>query len=123
FAANVRAISKIPLMITGGFRTHGFCNEALEKNELDLIGMARPFVTNINDIPGFLNGQTPQFDNLVLRTGYKVIDDLAEGGFYAKQIIEMAGGRDVNLQMSPLAASWFFLWYEIRKGLMRKIFG
>ncbi len=123
FAAKVRAVSKIPLMITGGFRTHQFCNEALEKKELDLVGMARPFITNLDDIPGFLMGRIPQFDNLVLRTGYKVIDDLAEGGFYAKQIIELARGREVNLGMSPLAASWFFLSYEVRKGLMRKIFG
>ncbi len=123
FAEKVRAVSKIPLMITGGFRTYDFCNEALAKGELDLIGMARPFVTNLEDIPRFLKGEVKQFDNFILRTGYKVIDDLAEGGFYAKQIIQMARGERMNLKMSPMAASLFFFTYEIRKGIFRKLFG
>jgi 2,4-dienoyl-CoA reductase-like NADH-dependent reductase (Old Yellow Enzyme family) len=122
FAEKIRAVSQIPLMITGGFRTYDFCNEALAKEELELIGMARPFVTNVEDIPGFLSGQIKQFDNLVLRTGYKVIDDLAEGGFYAKQIIQMSRDERTNLKMSPMAASWFFLTYEIIKGIFRKLF-
>jgi len=46
FANKVRALSSIPLLITGGFRTFQYCNEALAQNDLDFIGMARPFITN-----------------------------------------------------------------------------
>ena len=58
FAKKVRKISRVPLMITGGFRSYAFCSEVLEKGELDLIGMARPFITNIGDIGGFLQGDS-----------------------------------------------------------------
>ena len=55
FSQKIRAITTIPLLITGGFRSFDFCNQVLENNELDLIGMARPFITNAHEIPNFLD--------------------------------------------------------------------
>lgn len=42
YAAKVRPICKMPLMITGGFRARSVMLETLQAGELDAIGLARP---------------------------------------------------------------------------------
>ncbi len=121
FAKKVRAISTIPLMITGGFRSYSFCNEVLEKGEVDLIGMGRPFITNREDISGFLKGEILNLKNLVLRTGIKQFEDSAEGGFYARQLIRFSKGKKLKTNMSPLWCSMFLVIYEFRKSMAKKI--
>ncbi len=121
FAKKIRTISSLPLMITGGFRSYDFCNEVLENGEVDLIGMARPFITNKNDITGFLKGEVPNLDNLVLRTGIKQFEDSAEGGFYARQLIRFSKGKKLKVNMSPLWCSMFLVLYEFRKAMVKKV--
>jgi len=120
FSRKVRAISKLPLLITGGFRSFEFCKEVLENNELDFIGMARPFITNLDEISAFLDNEIPKLENLVLRTGLKAFDTAAEGGFYAKQLIRLAEGRDINLRMSALGASVFLIYHEFKEAMINK---
>ncbi len=120
FAKKIRAISNLPLMITGGFRSYGFCNEVLQSGEVDLIGMARPFITNMKDIPGFLKGEVPVLENLVVRTGMKQFEDAAEGGFYARQLIRFSKGKELKVNMSPLWCSMFLIIYEFRKAMAKK---
>ncbi|MEW7290142.1 NADH:flavin oxidoreductase/NADH oxidase family protein [Aquimarina sp. 2304DJ70-9] len=120
FAKKVRTISTLPLMITGGFRSYDFCNEVLKNGEVDLIGMGRPFITNREDIPAFLNGDIPNLENLVLRTGMKQFEDSAEGGFYARQLIRFSKGKKLKTNMSPLWCSMFLVLYEFRKAMSKK---
>jgi len=120
FAQKVRSISDIPLLITGGFRSYNFCNEAIEKRELDLVGMARPFITNREDIPGFLRGEVKNLDNVIIRTGIKKLEDVAEAGFYAKQVIRYSTGKKVDLAMRPLWSSAFFVLHESKKAMHKK---
>lgn len=112
FSKKVRAISSLPLLITGGFRSFDFCNQVLENQELDLIGMARPFITNMDDIPAFLDQKVDQLDNLVIRTGFKAFDSSAEGGFYARQLVRLAKGLEVERSMIPMLASVFLVYHE-----------
>ncbi len=121
FARKIRAISELPLLITGGFRSNTFCKEVLKNGELDLIGMARPFITNCDEIPGFLKNEIESLDNLVLRTGISQFEDAAEGGFYARQIIRIAKGKKIKLNMSPLICSNFLIYHEIRKAIAKKL--
>jgi len=120
FSQKVRAITDLPIMITGGFRSFDFCNQALANGELDFVGMARPFVTDLEAIPDFLDGKVEKLENLVLRTGIKAFDSTAEGGWYAKQIIRIANGRKINPKMSPIAGSMFFVYHEFTKSMKKK---
>lgn len=120
FAKKIRSISQLPLMITGGFRSYDFCNEVLSNGEVDLIGMARPFITNRDEILDFLKGKLPRLENLVLRTGIKQFEDAAEGGFYARQIIRFSKGKGLKSNMSPLWSSMFLIVYEFRKAIAKK---
>lgn len=120
FARKIRTVSNMPLMITGGFRSYPFCNEVLENGELDLIGMARPFITNLEDFPAFLRGEVPQLENIVIRTGIKQFEDSAEGGFYASQLVRLSKGKKLNLKMSPLWSSNFLILYELKKAIGKR---
>jgi 2,4-dienoyl-CoA reductase-like NADH-dependent reductase (Old Yellow Enzyme family) len=50
YAAKVRAAAKMPVMVTGGFRTVAGMAEALAKGELDLVGLGRPMLVE-TDLP------------------------------------------------------------------------
>jgi len=55
FIVKARKRTKIPLLLTGGFRSKEVMEQALQNNELDFVGMARPFVlypSFANDIIG-----------------------------------------------------------------------
>lgn len=120
FADKVRQQSALPLMITGGVRTYDFCEEVLRNEEVDVIGMARPFITNYEDIPDFLTGKKDRLDNLVIRTGIKSIEDSAEGGFYARQIFRMAKGKPIKTDYSPITNTLFFIKTEFLKGIAKR---
>ena len=46
FARAIRETSKIPIMVTGGFRNVGEMTDALSRGDLDVIGLARPFAAD-----------------------------------------------------------------------------
>jgi len=46
FAGTVRQVAKMPVMVTGGFRTVAGMVEALENGELDIVGLGRPLIAD-----------------------------------------------------------------------------
>ncbi|MBK7408719.1 MAG: hypothetical protein IPJ40_12045 [Saprospirales bacterium] len=119
FAQEVRQISSIPLMVTGGFRTPSFAEEALQNGELDIVGMARPFCTHPERIPAFLAGEDMELPSKAIRTGIPSMDDSAEGGYYAWQIIRLGKGKEVKLGLSGLLSALFLIGWEVRKAMGR----
>jgi 2,4-dienoyl-CoA reductase-like NADH-dependent reductase (Old Yellow Enzyme family) len=57
FAAKIRPQIKIPLMVTGGFRTKAGMEAALASDAVDLIGMARPFAAEPQIAAKLLSGE------------------------------------------------------------------
>lgn len=115
FARQVREVSQLPLMVTGGFRTYDFCEEVLQKGELDLIGMARPFITNLDEMAGFLTGAVNELYNQPIRTGIQLLEDAAEGGYYARQIVRIAKGQAVKLKHNALLSALYLVKHEFTK--------
>lgn len=120
FAHKVRAVSSLPLMITGGFRSFDFCNAALANGELDFIGMARPFITNLEEMPAFLDNRIEKLENLVVRTGIKSLNDSAELGYYARQLVRLANDKPVDLKTRPLLSSVALVSAELGKALVSR---
>lgn len=120
FAGKVRAISKLPILITGGFRSFDFCNQVLEAGEADLIGMARPFITHLEGMAAFLEGKIPVLEIPKIRTGMKAFEDSAEAGYYAKQLIRIAEGKGLKQNIGPMEAAFFIPLHEFKKGLEKK---
>eukprot|EP01061_Rhynchopus_euleeides_P014695 TRINITY_DN25367_c0_g1_i1.p1 TRINITY_DN25367_c0_g1~~TRINITY_DN25367_c0_g1_i1.p1 ORF type:complete len:463 (+),score=201.06 TRINITY_DN25367_c0_g1_i1:148-1389(+) len=74
FAKKARAVTKVPLMLTGGFSSVGAMEEALQQ-DVDLIGLARPLCTNTNGPKQLLSGEIKTLARHAPLTGVKHIDD------------------------------------------------
>ncbi len=121
FARKVRLVSAIPLMVTGGFRTPAFAEQALQNGELDVVGMGRPFCSHPELIPAFLAGERMELPNYSIRTGISRLDDSAEAGYYARLIIRLAKGKKRHLDYSGLRSAFFLIGWEMRKALERAV--
>ncbi len=119
FAKQIRNQCGIPLMVTGGFRTRSFCNQVIAHGELDFIGMGRPFITDVDIISSFISGDIELVENRVIRTGLRQLEDAAEGGYYARQIIRLAKGANTKTKMNPLISALYLTTYELIKSLQR----
>lgn len=120
FASKVRQLTQLPLMVTGGFRSYAFAEEALQNGELDVVGMARPFLTQPDKINDFLQGRHSAFPDPKIRTGIKMLEDSAEAGFYALQILRLGKGKQVKLDYSPMYSAMFMIWHEFVKMLGKR---
>lgn len=89
FAERARAKTKIPLMVTGGFKTLQQAKAAVENGKADLVGLARALVVD-PDLPKkweMGRGTDPQFPRF---------DSPPEGGvtaWYTMQITQIANGE------------------------------
>lgn len=120
FAQRVRQIADLPLMVTGGMRSYDFCRQILENGELDLIGMARPFIVDDRSIPAFIQGAVPQLKEIILPRGPRALQDSAEGGYYARQIIRLAKGQPLSDNTSVLFNATYLIWHELKKAIAKK---
>ncbi len=116
FASQVRAHSKMPLMVTGGFRSYSFCQQALADDELDVVGMARPFLQQIDFPKGFIEGSIDRIPDADFKVSIKMLADFAEAGFYDFQIHQLAKGKSLKPQYNPYSAVVRLVKNEISKG-------
>ena len=74
YAEKARAVSQVPLIITGGFRSQNAMEDALSSGHLDLVGVARPFALVPDLANKMQNGtyQTVQTDRI--QTGVAFVD-------------------------------------------------
>ncbi len=116
FAKQVRERTDLPLMITGGFRSHAFCQEVLQNNELEMIGFARPFLVESDFPKQFMNDPEGKVSDASFHMPINLLKDFAEGGFYDYQIHRLAAGRSLKPNYSPFLAVLRLTWNEMRKG-------
>jgi 2,4-dienoyl-CoA reductase-like NADH-dependent reductase (Old Yellow Enzyme family) len=60
FAAAVRAVAAMPVMVTGGFRTVAGMAEAVARGDLDMIGLGRPLIADPETPRRLLAGEIAQ---------------------------------------------------------------
>lgn len=95
YAEKLRKEIKVPLMVTGGFRSQSSMEDALESGAIDVVGMARPFVVE----PDFANKLLTSSNNVSpvkpITTGIKKVDAMAimEISWYTNQIHRISEGR------------------------------
>ena len=110
-------------MVTGGFRTRSVIEGALASDEIDMAGIARPFCTQPERMSDFLKGNVEKLNYYFTPASSKAMMFSAEGGYYAKQIIDLAHGRQQNLNISGDAAGRFLMTHELKKALSKRVFG
>lgn len=112
FTEKVRAVCKVPLMLTGGFRTAEGMNDALSSGAVDLIGIARSVAIEPEVASRLLAGEDPMYPVKPLITGVKAVDKsgLLEIQWYTRQIKRMGKGKSPIANEHPIKALIFYLF-------------
>lgn len=118
FAEEAARVAKMPLMVTGGFRSRAAMDEALASGAADLIGIARPLCVD-PDVPRkLLSGElaaAPLYEkSLKIGTGFwgpaspnatiKAINGFAAMAFFYKNLYRLADGLEAQEKMALLPA-------------------
>jgi 2,4-dienoyl-CoA reductase-like NADH-dependent reductase (Old Yellow Enzyme family) len=121
YAERIRRIAKMPLMVTGGFRTRAGMEEALSGGHCDVIGLGRPLCTD-TDFPKRLLArevsEAPRYEK-TLKLGnarwlsgasplffIKLVNVLGQQGWYYQQLFRLADGLEPDLKRG-VAKSFF----------------
>lgn len=107
YARSVQERAKMPLMVTGGFRSVGGMNAALEDGEADIVGLARPLCVDVETPKKLLDGEIETADmwEKQLRIGpgilgpnsplkiMKALNGFGAQGWYYEQLKHLGAGR------------------------------
>ena len=115
FAEKARASLKVPLMVTGGFRSAAGMNAALRSGALDVIGLARLLAIDPDAPAALLRGQDSPRQVRPIKTGIPAIDRMGvmEIFWYTLQLCRVADGGDPRPGESGL---WAFLKAVTKSG-------
>jgi len=109
YIEKARKITDTPLMLTGGFRTVSVMQDAVASNELDIVGLGRPFTLFPNIGNEIINESRSDFKAKMNTTGVKGIDGLMNIIWYEAQIKRLGLGKSPSLKLS--AWSVFFTYF------------
>ncbi len=133
YATAIREAARIPVMVTGGFRSREVMENALAKGEVDLVGVARPMCVD-PELPNRLISaeidQVPCYEQrLVLGTGWRgnnssiefirAINAFGQIGFYYWQIIRLSKGLEPQTSLGVFRAFWRHTFNDLILNLRR----
>jgi 2,4-dienoyl-CoA reductase-like NADH-dependent reductase (Old Yellow Enzyme family) len=118
YASQVRAAARVPMAVTGGFRSRVGMEVALDAGTVDVVGLARPLCTEPELARELLEGRTEtgRVDERRLRiaggwlgpaSGSQMIRALnaqAQSAWFYKQILLLAAGEAPELSISAFSA-------------------
>lgn len=116
FARRLRESTKMPLMVTGGFRSLRAMEDALAEGALDVIGMARPIALE-PDLPRqLIDGTSAGSVSVPRRFGFGSpnLEYFAEGGYYLAQMGRIADGRAPDPSLGAWRAMGVFVGQQVR---------
>ena len=121
YAEKARAVSQVPLIITGGFRSEQAMNDALNSGHLDFIGIARPLAL-MPDLPNKIkNGTYQTITTERIKTGFAPVDKklgaVLEMDWYMYQMALIGQGKQPNPKLSPWKVLLKTLWENGKAGL------
>ncbi len=116
FAERARSVARMPLMLTGGFRTRSAMDAALASGAVDVIGMARPLAVEPELPAALLGGTSLGAHTPRLATGWKTLDSIVTGAWYQAQIRRMGRGLDPSASLSRGGALASYVGELLRHG-------
>jgi len=121
YISKARKITSKPLMLTGGFRTVELMENALSDNQLDIIGLGRPFCINPHVADDIFNKGIKKLETPSPLTGIKAIDKV--GGldviWYELQIKRIGDGKQPDPNLSGLKALGQNTWLMVQKAFAK----
>lgn len=95
FARNIKDVARMPVMVTGGFRSRAAMEEALKRNEADLIGLGRPLIAMPAGPKQLLAGEIDRLPSYESR--FHILQFMAWNNM---QLLRMGEGLEPDLEMS-----------------------
>jgi len=137
YAAAIRRVATMPLMVTGGFRSREGMESALASGDTDMLGIARPFCTHPDVARRLLAreiDELPAFEHrLHLRArgrlspaspwlAAKMINVLGAQGWYYQQMARLAEGRGFDPRRGVMRSFARYWWDDLSRAaaLQRK---
>lgn len=109
--------------MTGGFRTKAGMIDALTEDEIDMIGIARPFAL-YPDLPNrLLNGELEKVMMPPITTGMTKVDKnipMLEIGWYGQQLARIGKGKNPKEKLSAWSTILHVLWSQGTHGFTKK---
>lgn len=106
YARRIRAVTRLPLMLTGGMRSRATMERVLAEGAVDVIGLARP-MTHAPELPrALLDGTAEAAPVVQVRSAVKRIDDALQVFWFQEQIHRMGRGLDPDPALSRYGALW-----------------
>jgi len=114
YAQQIRAVTRMPLMLTGGLRTRATMDAVLAAGAVDVIGLGRP-LSYAPELPAqLLAGTAVAPPAVTVRSKIRMFDDMLQVFWFQEQLHRMARGDDPDLALSR----WGALWRGMRSTLM-----
>ncbi len=104
FARQARALTKMKLMVTGGFRSRSVMESALESGALDVIGMGRPIALEPDLPKRLLDGSAEQARFTPKRFWIRKFESLADTAYAWWQMNRVAHGQQPEAGVSRTRA-------------------
>lgn len=134
YAKTIQGASKLPLMVTGGFRSRRTMVEALAANELNVIGLGRPLCVESSLPQQLINAEVDEAPthekDLKLGSGllgpasrlslFRAINVQGEAAWYYRQIIQLSRLQEPLLNIGVLRAFVTHMLRELRIGMRRR---
>ena len=134
YADAINAVATMPVMVTGGFRTHASMDDALRQGTTDMIGLARPFCLDPAFPRRMLAGELPAlpvpeacpvpgrgFWSPDSRSRHvQGLNNQCQAGWYCHQIERLGAGLEPRLGLSPWAALLGHLGKDFDRALARR---
>lgn len=113
YASRIRAVTRMPLMVTGGFRSVAAMDDALASGKVDVIGLGRPLIVEPEGAAKLLSGELavlPSYENtLKLESDTHENSDKARvasmrgwgiQGWFCAQLLRLGKGAEPELDLS-----------------------
>lgn len=110
YIEKARQITDTPLMLTGGFRTTSVMRDAVSSDQLDVVGIARPFTVYPNIGNEIFDNSRTSFPVEIQKTGVKGIDGFMSLIWYEAQIRRLGQGKAPDPKLNAWSVFLRYAW-------------
>lgn len=110
YAQKVRAVTKVPLMLTGGLRSVRVMEEVVESGSVECVGIARPLAVDPDFSRKVLEHQIDVSPPYRVNLGIKMFDDMLQSLWHQEQLHRMARGEEPDLRLGRMSTLAKGLW-------------